>query len=445
MDRESVEAQHSAAIDHVTDARTAPRPSGMRVGAVAAVLLAQLVISIALITPSTYTLAIWLNGAFPANRDSLLALAIGASNVVSMVVGPIVGGLSDHTRSKWGPRRTWLVAGIAVGTLGSAVLVWASTPVQLVMGWCVAAIGYGVANSMVLTHLSDRLALSQRGLVLGISSAVVYLGPVAGVLIVGAVSTTRPLMFAVPGIAVVIGGGLLAALMTDPPLPVSAPRLHIRRVLNSFWFDPRRYPRFGWVWLNRGAFFLGVSFMTLYSVFFLSTQVGLDAAEIAATVSIAGVIGVVVSTAAGTIGGALSDRTSSRLPFLVVSILLLCGGLLVIATATDVVQYLIGNAINAVAMGVYSAVSQALQFDELPIDDVQNGRYLAVLGLATQIPSAIGPFLASAVLALTDRQYSLMYVSAAALMAASLLALIPLRRRAQFTARTSTPDPQRNA
>ncbi|MEV7631854.1 MFS transporter [Microbacterium sp. NPDC089318] len=409
----------------------------MSAGAIAAVLIAQLVIAIALITPSTYSIAVWLDGLFPDTKDALLALAVGTSSLVSMIVGPIVGTLSDRTHARWGPRRTWLLAGLAAGTAGSALLVSAASPAGLIVGWSTAAIGYGVANNIVLTHLSDRLPVSQRGLVLGLSSAVVYVGPVVGVLIAGAVSTARPLMFAIPAAAALLGGGLLAIVMADPPLSTPREPFAARRVLDGFWFSPRRYPRFGWVWLNRAIFFVGVSFMTLYSVFFLSSVLHLDPGQIALTASLAGVIGIVASTIAGTIAGALSDRARSRLPFMVAGILLLCVGLLVIATSSTVAQYVTGTSINAVAVGVYSAVGQALQFDELPADDVQNGRYLANLGLAMQIPNAVGPFIAAGVLALAGGRYPFVYVAAAALVALSILPLLPLRRRR----RTGHPDP----
>ncbi|MEV7608559.1 MFS transporter [Microbacterium sp. NPDC089320] len=454
MERDSTEAAPDAPTDpfallppDLTDAHPPRTARRMPWPSILVVLVAQLVISIALITPSTYSLAVWLDGNLPETKDSLLAFAIGASSLVSMLVGPVVGAISDRTRTRWGPRRTWLVAGLLIGTVGSAILVTTVSPLQLVVGWSIAAVGYGVSNNIVLTHLSDRLVPAQRGLVLGMSSAVIYVGPVAGVLIAGAVSGAQPLMFAIPAAAALVGGGLLAAVMTDPPLTGPVPRLPMRRLLDGFWFSPRRYPRFGWVWLNRAIFFVGVSFMTLYTVFFLSSALHLDPARIALTASLAGVIGIAASTLAGTVAGALSDRASSRLPFMVAGILLLCVGLLVIATSTTLPQYLVGTTVNALAMGVYSAVGQALQFDVLPSDDVQNGRYLAILGLAMQIPNAIGPFLAAGVLALGGGQYAFVYVAAAAVVAASILPLLALRRhrRAHASDQPSAPERRRTA
>lgn len=421
-------------------AASAASAPDMPIAQLAAVLLAQLVIAVALITPSTYSLAIRVSADFPASRDALLALAIGLANVVSMLVGPVVGGLSDRTRAAWGRRRTWLIIGLVIGSVGSTLLVLADGAPALVIGWCVAAVGYGIANSMVLTHLGDRLPPRQRGAVMGISSALVYLGPVVGVLVVGLVADVTALMFALPAGAALLGGLVLVAVMADPPLEGGAPTVPPARLAAAFWFDPRRHARFAWLWLNRAVFFLGVSFMTLYSVFFLATNLALDPLEVAATVSLAGVVGVVASTLSGTVAGPLSDRTASRLPFIVAACVLLCVGLLVIASSSSVPQYLVGVAIDAVAMGAFSAVGQALQFDLLPHGEAQNGRYLALMGLSQQLPGAVGPFAAAAVLALSHSRYEFMYIAAAALIAMSLLAVIPLRRRPRRASRPPIPS-----
>ncbi|GAA2974292.1 MFS transporter [Microbacterium terrae] len=405
---------------------------------VLAVLLAQLTISVALITPTTYSLAIWLQDTASASRDALLAAAIGGSSVASLLVGPLIGALSDRTTVRLGPRRTWLVSGLVAGSIGSIIMIGIPSPVALVLGWCIAAIGYGAANSMVMVYLSDRLPQRQRGKVLGVSTAVIYLGPVVGVLLAGAVATTPPLMFAIPSIAALLGGGVLILVMHDPPVEPSTTPLRVVEMLEGYWVHPRRSPRFAWVWWNRAIFFLGVAFMTLYSVYFLSTNIALDSAQIAATMSLGGVIGVAVSTLGGVTCGTLSDRSSSRLPFIVASTVLLALGLVVIATASSVPQYLVGNGINSFAIGVYSAVGQALQFDVIP-GERRNGRYLAVLGLSNQLPQAIGPFVAAGVLAVFGRDYAAMYFTAAGLVLLSLITIVPLRHHLRIPSPTSEP------
>lgn len=412
--------------EQIADALNAPQQH-VPVRQILPILLAQFTMCVAAITPTAYSLAVWMQRIAPESKDAVLPLAIGIPATLVIFLGPIINVLSDRTRSRLGRRRTWLLAGTIAGTLGMLLVVAVPSVITVVIGWAVALVGYTAVSSMILVHFSDRLPESQRGRVMGIAGAVTQIGPLAGVVLAGAVSSVPPMIFLVPAAASLIGSGLLIAVMKDPQHTGERPPLNLGRLFQGFWFNPRRHPNVGWVWLNKIFIYLALSFMTVYSVYLLSSRMGLEASGIAGVMSLAGVIGAATGVLGALGSGVLSDRLGVRKPFLVVSAVILAGGLVVIGTAGTVTQYLIGTACTAGAAGVYGAVDQALQLDVLPTDEDQNGRYLAVLGLGQQIPQAIGPLLAGVVLAVAGGEYGWVYFVAAGSAIVSIFAVLPIR------------------
>lgn len=90
-------------------------------------------------------------------RDFGLSLALVgtvfmAGQLLNSVLDPVVGALSDRTRSRFGRRRPWIAAGGVLFTIGSAMLFF--PPDRIGAGWLVAALAaYYVGLSLVSTPL----------------------------------------------------------------------------------------------------------------------------------------------------------------------------------------------------------------------------------------------------------------------------------------------------
>jgi MFS family permease len=81
---------------------------------------------------------------------------------------------------------------------------------------------------------------------------------------------------------------------------------------------------------------------------------------------------------------------------------------------------------SSLGIGIYGAVDQALALDTLPSEENENGRYLAIFGLANAVPQAFGPFLAALVLSLAGGDYTWVYFVAAGAAVLGALAIIPI-------------------
>lgn len=390
-----------------------------------AVYIAQFSLFLALVAPAQLSLAVRVESIDPVGKDAALALTIGIPGVVAILIAPIVGILSDRTRSRFGRRRPWFLVGMIIGFVGSAMIGFASGIPMVITGWTIAFAGYTICNAMILTHLGDRLPESQRGRVLGVNGALTQIGPIVGIILASMLVTTPIALFVVPGLIALVGGLIFVIAMRDQKIAVSPTPISTRSLLEGYWFNPRRYPNLAWVWLSKAFIYAALS-LGIYGVYLLSSRMGLDPAEVAGVVSTTSILSV-GGAIIGAIGsGVLSDRLKTRKPFLIVSSLILAVAMIIIATTSSVPQYVVGSLLLAFAIGVYGAVDQALSLDVLPTDEGQNGRYLAILNLANQIPQAIGPLIAGAVVGLASGNYAVVYIVAGIAALAGAFAIIPI-------------------
>lgn len=406
-------------------------------------LIAQLTLYIAFVAPSAFSLAVRVQALAPDARNTALALAIGIPCTVVIFLTPLVGVLSDRTRSRFGRRRPWLLLGVLTGMVGAAIIGLIPNLAALIVGWTIAYIGYTITAVMILAFFGDRLPENQRGRVAGINGTLNYLGPIVGITLASQFTAMPALMFLVPGILALVGGLLFVITMKDTP--VTTPRTTIRpsEFFQGFWFNPRKYSNLGWVWLSKALVFLSLAFTSIYGVYLLTTRVHLSASEVGAVVALGGLVGVGASILGALGSGWLSDKLGTRKPFLWTSAILIGIAAVITGTATSVPQYILGGILLSFAVGVYGAVDQAVQLDVIPQEEDQNGRFLSTLGLANQIPQAVGPFLAGAIIAVAVGNYSSVYYVAAACAVLGGLAILPIslgKRAKESTTSVKVPS-----
>ena len=393
-----------------------------------AYLAAVFTIYLAWIAPIAFTLAIRIEGIDPVGKNAALALAIGIPGILVLITGPLVGVLSDRTRSRLGRRRPWLLLGAALGVVGSVGVGIASTIPVLILSWTIAYVGYTMCQGMLITHLGDRLPEDQRGRVAGLTGALQQIAPIMGVAVAGAFVEMPLAMFVIPGVIALVGTLTFALAMKDSAAAAQVKeRIDLQRLLRGFYFNPRRHPNLGWVWISRAFMFLALSFQQVYSVYLIAERLSLEPAAIAALVSTAGLGSVLTSILGAVVCGWLSDRLRSRKPFLLLSAVILSGAILVTATMTTIPQYYLGALLGTFAIGVYGAVDQATALDVLPVGEDQNGRYMGIVNLANQAPQAVGPFLAAAIVGAADGNYAAVYFVAAGVAVVSGLLILPLK------------------
>ena len=373
---------------------------------------------LAFIAPVGISLAVRVEQLAPAHPE-YLGYIVGVGSIVALLSIPLVGVLSDGTRSRLGRRRPFILIGSLIG-LGS-LLVMASAPsiAVLGLGWALAQLGFGNALTGLVNVTADRLPESQRGRVSGFTGFVQLVAPVVGVGLAAGFVSDNFLLFLVPGlIGVVLGLVFVVFARGDdarglPP----AERLSWKTLLPKYVFDPRKYPAFGWNWLGRFLVYFALSLSTTFTTFYFAQKAGTTIAEIAGLFAVASIAGIGAAAIGALGGGILSDRLRRRRIFVLVACLVFAGGAVILALAPDMTVVIVGFVVVNLGTGIFSAVDQAIVLDILPEREAHAGRFVGINQLALQIGQSVAPLTAPALLligASADQQnYGLLFLLAA--------------------------------
>ncbi|MFN2349690.1 MAG: MFS transporter, partial [Thioalkalivibrio sp.] len=121
--------------------------------------------------------------AFYAQEFGLGLAAVGAvlllARLFDVVTDPLVGHLSDHSRSRFGRRRVWMLAGAPVLLMGTTFLFipWGTPGIAYLLvfslitylGWTLVALPYTAWGAELSPdyHQRSRIAASREGFVIG--------------------------------------------------------------------------------------------------------------------------------------------------------------------------------------------------------------------------------------------------------------------------------------
>lgn len=418
----------------MSDSHPAPGPVDLpdaRFGFVTLYTLAVFGVFLALLTPPVLTLALRVAEVAPDRKESLLSLALGLGALVSLLVNPLAGLLSDRTTSRWGRRRPWIVAGMLVGALG-LYLVASGGESMVVVGWCVAQLGFNFVIPTLLAVLPDQVPARQHGRVSGLLNAGFPLGVVAGVFAAQAVAPNMLAMFMVPAAAAVLLVLVFVLALDDQPLdPAQVPPMDLKGFAASFWINPRQAPDFCWAWVSRFLLFMGLATLMSYQVFYLIDRMGMAQADIPGAMLQSTLVSTATTVVGSLCGGWLSDRLARRKLFVLASALIYGAGLAVIGLADGHQGFFWGIAICGLGQGVYLAVDLALVTDVLPDKASGAAKGIGIISLASNIPQSLAPAMAPLFLSLGAaegvRNYSALFGVAAFMALLGALAVMPIR------------------
>ncbi|ROO87336.1 Na+/melibiose symporter-like transporter [Actinocorallia herbida] len=383
-------------------------------------ILAQFGVFMALVTPIAISLAIRVEQLAP-DHEEYLGYIIGTGGLTTVVAAPLVGMLSDRTRSRLGRRSPYLIAATAVGVAALPVLALAPSVPVLGLGWVLAQLGWGTVLPLLLASQADRLPEAQRGKVSGLAGVVQQLAPVAGALMGGAFAGSNLLLFLVPGTIGAVSMVLFVALVREPDSRGRGddlPPITAASLARTYVFDPRQNPDFAWNWLGKFLFMVGLTFNTTFTAFFLADRMGVRVEEVSGTIAVLAGGGIFATMLGALGGGLLSDRLRRRRIFVLAGGGVFALGVTVMALAPGMPLIIAGAILGNFGLGVFAAVDQALMLDVLPDRETDAGRFAGIYNFSTTIAQGLAPLIAPALLAVGaadgERNYTLLYLVAAA-------------------------------
>ncbi|MFI6293945.1 MFS transporter [Nonomuraea sp. NPDC050790] len=355
-----------------------------------------------------------------------LSLVQSLSALAAMVAQPLVGILSDRTRTRHGARTPWMLAGALLGAVAMAAAGLSTTVAHLVVAMMVLQFGFNAFQGPLSSILPDRIPVPRRGRFSTLIGLGTVLAALLGPLLASVFATRIPLGYvSLAGLVLLVIVAFIALNPDrdnrgEPRQPLSAVTL-----AQAFWVNPVRHPDFFWAFLGRILIFGGFAMTNTFQMYIAQDYIGLGREEAAQLVPLIGAAGLPGFLLAISIAGPLSDRTGRRKP------LVLAGGLVIAASAlvpllwATVPGLIVSAVVLTIGFGIFMAVDVALVSQVLP-DASAYAKDLGVINIAATLPTTVAPVAAGAIVTAFGG-YGALYLAVAVIAGVGALAVIPIR------------------
>ncbi|MFE3984707.1 MFS transporter [Nocardia tengchongensis] len=357
-----------------------------------------------------------------------LALVNAVVATVSVLTQPVVGVLSDRTRTRFGARSPWMLAGAVLGFLGLIAAGSSTSVAMLLMTASIAYLGFNTFGGPLTAIQPDRVPVDRRGRYSTLAGLGTVIAAILGPVIGASFATRIPLGYTVVAtITLVFALGFLILNPDADNRNSSRPPLSVATVLQMFWVDPRRHPDFFWVFLGRFLICGGYYMVLTYQLYIAQDYVGLTLTEATHLTPIISLVSLPGFLLALGIAGPLSDRIGRRKP------IVLAGGIIIAASAllpiwAPTVGGLIGSTVVlTIGFGTFLAVDQALVTQVLPDAD-SAAKDLGIINIASTLPSTFAPMAAAAIVT-ASHGYGTLYPVVALVAGLGALAILPVKTR----------------
>jgi MFS family permease len=351
-------------------------------------------------------------------QATVLSSLVVAASIVSLLMPPFVGALSDRTRGRLGRRRPYLLAGCLLLVASTPLLVNASSIVYFLAGLALLHVGMNIISPAYQSLVPDRVPKEQRGMASGYVGGLTILGSVASLglaaYLLGGVNQNA---FNADMVRHNAGGYYIvtATLMTIgilitvlgvheiPYSPTSTSDERERTIagfawrLVHHWITPWRKYNFTIVFLTRTAIMLGLAmFMTYVEYYFARVQ---NITNFVATTALIAVLALGGGVISGVLSGILSDRMRRRAPVVCVATLFMSATSFAFVVAPGNLGFWLWplGVLFGLGYGAFSSVDWALTIDALP-SLKEMGKHLGLWNASTTIPALIAPLLGSSII-----------------------------------------------
>jgi Na+/melibiose symporter-like transporter len=329
-----------------------------------------------------------------AHKELFNGLIPPLGAILSLIVTPVAGALSDRTRGRFGRRRPFMVVGVAINLVfllamsgfshGSGVWLF----LLLYLG---VQLGNNISGGPYAGLIPDVVPVEQRGTASGWLALMTALGTLAGAIAAGQLvrgDRYLPIYLAIAAVVIVFLVLTLAGVREAPGTRSEGP------ALRALWRDfiPRgpAYRNFYMVLGTRALVTMGIYSVFTFFQFFLQDIIHTQNPVEQTSYLIAIIIGAGVPTSL--VAGALSDR-HGRKPLVYLS-----GGLMALASvifigvafAPSLAFTFVVGALFGVGYGAYQAVDWALAIDVLPKGEAA-AKDMGIWHVSLVLPQVLAP------------------------------------------------------
>jgi MFS family permease len=345
--------------------------------------------------------------------------AVGA--VVSLILPPLFGMISDNTRGPWGRRRPYIAVGAFLLVVSALLLGTAASVAVFLLALIINQVGSNAANASYQALIPDRVPKEQRGTASGYMGLMTIIGNIGSLgvaaLLLGQVSLTSTgssvirhgalLFYILTAIIVVVGAVITVFGVHETPLLMGAAEttliqesrfVRFRRWFVRNWVAPWREYNFVIVFFTRFVVIMGLTlFMTFIEYYFANVAHVTNFVQSTAVVALLALVGAICSAF---FLGVFSDRVK-RAPLVCVSTFFMAVASFAFVIAPGSFPLWILGICFGVGYGAYTSVDWALGIDAMPSLKTV-GKDLAIWGAAGNLPTILAPALGSLIIVLVS-------------------------------------------
>jgi len=332
----------------------------------------------------------------PEIKSSAVALIAGVEAVVAIAIQPLAGGMSDRLRTRWGRRRPWMVAGVALQAVALLALIVAPGYWWILLVLVVVEITSNAAQGPYQGLLPDLVPAGERGTASGLMGGAMLAGQILGAAVSGvavaAGATDLAIVFAACSVA--LGAAVTVVGISEPEAaalrsPARGPQgpgalarwvTTGRETLGGVWGrDLLDRGDFLWLLASRLAILMAAGTLQPFILFYLQDALGLGASAGPLVAPIAGTVAFTALVTAVPAGRLTAHY--GRVRVVAFSALVGAVGAVAFALAPGYLALFPVAIPFGVALGAFLSADWALMADIVPAGEA--GRYLGVSNTAT--------------------------------------------------------------
>jgi MFS family permease len=303
--------------------------------------------------------------------------------IISILIQPTIGSISDYTVSRWGRRKPYIVVGSLIDLVFLFGIATSNSVLMLATFVALLSFSTNIARGPFQGYVPDLIPEQQVGLASGLVGLMQILGNVSGFLVVTLAVGLHQLEYAIAAVAIVELITMLAVVIRVPAGVPAKPRngRSWRSIAGETWgTDILKERSYIWLLASRFFFLMGGAMLVNYVITYLkqSHTLGEEAANGA---NLFVLLGVILGNLVAIIPSArLSDRIG-RKPVIYASCAIGFAGVAIAALAPIVPIAILGSTIFGAGAGMFLAVDWALMTDIIP--RASSGRYMGLSNVAT--------------------------------------------------------------
>ena len=309
--------------------------------------------------------------------------------VISILIQPTIGSISDYTVSRWGRRKPYIVFGSLLDLVFLAGIALSNSILMLAAFSALLAVSTNIARGPFQGYVPDLVPEKQVGLASAMVGLMQILGNVTGFVAVTTAVLIGRIELAIFAVAIVELVTMVAVVARvgegQPPKPRNGKTW--TAIAREVWgTDVLKERSYVWLLASRFFFLMGGAILVNLILTYLKQTHGLDEQAANAT-NLVMLVTIVVTNVLAIIPSArLSDRIG-RKPVIYASCVIGFVGVTLAALAPAIPLAILGGALFGASAGTFLAVDWALMTDIIP--KASSGRYMGLSNVATTSSTVI--------------------------------------------------------